>query len=329
MALLAGTMPDSAPLHPPPTRAAAPFRAALACLVAAVGWACWVPDTPAELERGLPEGVTALLAPDTVRVEPVAEGVWYHYLWSPRGPWAVHLVSASMDECRLGLEVVRAPVEEGADGGRATVASLVEAHDARVLAAVNGDFFTPEGRPIGPEVVRGDRRTGRERPALASRGATMLPWIGTTGVSTDSVTRLGWRLAPGGPGAVQVLGGWPQLLQGGEPVGDLLVSSSPTFAANRQPRTAVGVSTDDAVVWMVVVDGRQPGYSEGMSLPELAELLTALGVEEGLNLDGGGSSVLLLGDEVVSRPSGLTGPRAVANALLLVADARFCTPPSE
>lgn len=299
-------------------------------LVVLASGGCWTPDTPNALERGLPEALTTLLAPDTVRVEPVAEGVWYHYLWSARGPWAVHLVSASLDECRLGLEVARAPVEgEDGRGGRATVSSLVESHDLTVLAAVNGDFFTPEGLPIGPEVVRGDRRTGRERPALVARAATTLPWIGTTGVAPDSVTRLGWDVSPGGPTSVQVVGGWPQLLGAGEPVGDLLVSASPTFAANRQPRTVVGVSTDDAVLWMAVVDGRQPGYSEGMSLPEVAELLQALGVEEALNLDGGGSSVLLVRDRIVSRPSGLTGPRAVANALLLVADARFCGVPVE
>lgn len=304
-------------------------RAAAVGVLLGVGVACAAPDTPAALEQGLPEGVTAFLGPDTVRVEAVADGVWYHYLWSERGPWAVHMLAASLDECRLGLEVVRAPQVEDGRGGRATVASLVDDHDVRVLAAVNGDFFTPEGRPIGPEVVRGDRRTGRERPALVTRARTTLPWIGTTGVSRDSVTRLGWPIEPGDPTAVHVVGGWPQLLDDGGLVGDLLVSSSPTFAGNRQPRTAVGVSTDDATLWMVVVDGRQPGYSEGMTLPELAALLQATGVEDALNLDGGGSSVMMVRDRTVSRPSGLTGPRAVANALLLVADARFCGAPRE
>jgi hypothetical protein len=44
----------------------------------------------------------------------------------------------------------------------------------------------------------------------------------------------------------------------------------------------------------VVVDGRQPGYSEGVTLAELAEIVLALGAESGLNLDGGGSTALVM-----------------------------------
>ena len=75
----------------------------------------------------------------------------------------------------------------------------------------------------------------------------------------------------------------------------------PSFSAARHPRTAVGFDSDENLLWIIVVDGRQPGYSDGMTLPELAGVFEALGVEEAVNLDGGGSTVMVLGGEAVSR----------------------------
>ena len=62
----------------------------------------------------------------------------------------------------------------------------------------------------------------------------------------------------------------------------------------------------------------------GMTLPELAGLMEALGIEEALNLDGGGSSVMLAKGRTMSRPSDATGERPVVNALLLVEDPTRC-----
>ena len=91
---------------------------------------------------------------------------------------------------------------------------------------------------------------------------------------------------------MQVIGGYPVLLTGGVARGDLGVAERPSFAAVRHPRTAVGFDSRGSLLWLVVVDGRQAPWSAGMSLPELTDLLRALGADEALNLDGGG----LLGD---------------------------------
>jgi hypothetical protein len=81
------------------------------------------------------------------------------------------------------------------------------------------------------------------------------------------------------------------------------------------PRTALGF--DDSGTWLllVVVDGRQPGFSEGVSLHELAGILQSQGCSQSVNLDGGGSSIMLIrgsGNEVrtVNSPSGKS-PRPV------------------
>ena len=305
----------------PPSTVRTLGAGALLALVAA----CAPPDRPPSLPRDLPDPVLEMLTPDSSRVIRVSEGVFYRFLWSPAGPWAVHLLEVDLTRCRLGVEVAATGDEEG----RRTVTALAEGRSGEVLAAVNGDFFTPEGRPLGPEVVQGVRRSGRERPAVAFRPGGGLPWIGTTGVSEEAVARTGWPLGEGGLRAVHVIGGYPELLDGGVRVGDLGVSANPSFAAQRHPRTAVGVSRDDRRLWWVVVDGRQGDYSTGMTLPELTGLLEALGAEEALNLDGGGSSVMVIRGRAVSHPSDETGERSVANALLLVEDGGFCPGPGE
>ncbi len=58
----------------------------------------------------------------------------------------------------------------------------------------------------------------------------------------------------------------------------------------RHPRTAAGVDAAGATLWLVVIDGRQPGWSVGATLPELADVLIAAGADDAVNLDGGGSS---------------------------------------
>ena len=60
------------------------------------------------------------------------------------------------------------------------------------------------------------------------------------------------------------------------------------------PRSAVGYSRNGRYLYLVVVDGRQPCYSEGITLAKLAELLASLGAQYAMNLDGGGSSTLVI-----------------------------------
>lgn len=102
------------------------------------------------------------------------------------------------------------------------------------------------------------------------------------------------------------------------------VRDRPSFAAARHPRTAVGFDAAKGRLWILVVDGRQPGYSDGMTLPELVGLFEALGVTEAVNLDGGGSTVMVLKGATVSRPSDAEGERPVVNALGVIRDEGLC-----
>ncbi len=95
------------------------------------------------------------------------------------------------------------------------------------------------------------------------------------------------------------------------------------------PRTALGIKADQTVV-LVVVDGRQPGFSEGMNFAELADLLHSLGCVDAINLGGGGCTTLYIKNRgVVNSPAVSRDPkrvntsncneRPVSDALIVVA----------
>jgi hypothetical protein len=108
------------------------------------------------------------------------------------------------------------------------------------------------------------------------------------------------------PGPVELaVGGGPVLLRGGK-----VVASDDV----RHPRTAVGYNEREII--LATVDGRQRGWSAGMSLGELALLMLRLGCTDALNLDGGGSTTAWVRGEVVNRPSD-GGERRIANGLLV------------
>ena len=84
---------------------------------------------------------------------------------------------------------------------------------------------------------------------------------------------------------------------------------------NRDPRTAVGYTANNHVI-MLVADGRS-NKSKGVGLPELASIMKDLGCVEALNLDGGGSSQLAVGNSFVNIPSDPT-PRVVPSILSII-----------
>ncbi|MGQ9619067.1 MAG: phosphodiester glycosidase family protein [Candidatus Aminicenantia bacterium] len=90
------------------------------------------------------------------------------------------------------------------------------------------------------------------------------------------------------------------------------------FVDVRHPRTGIGISKNGKMIFMVVVDGRQPNLSIGMTLDEFAELFIKLGCYNALNLDGGGSSTMWVKGEVVNSPSDPTGERPVSDGLLVL-----------
>lgn len=118
----------------------------------------------------------------------------------------------------------------------------------------------------------------------------------------------------------QAIGGGPRLLSRGQFAAGTFAGFEgfpETLTNRRHPRTAIGV-LDDGRIILLVVDGRRPSHSLGMTLLELAAALRRLGAVEAMNLDGGGSSVLVVGGRAVTVPSEETGERPVADALVVL-----------
>ena len=143
-------------------------------------------------------------------------------------------------------------------------------------------------------------------------------------MGTTLTTRLIFR--PEWAGIVNAIGGGPVLVRDGGPVFSALEAFSSDVLLPRAPRTAVGQLADGRVI-LVATDGRQPGYSVGMTNFELAQTLSRLGAVAGAALDGGGSTTLAFEGTVLNRPSDRS-ERPIADALLLLYTGVFAPPPA-
>jgi hypothetical protein len=142
--------------------------------------------------------------------------------------------------------------------------------------------------------------------------------------ATDTAVSTTLRTAAGAPllladlsGAVS---GGPRLLDGGR----IAVRSAAEgftapglyarFVLGANPRTLAGVTATGDLL-LVTVDGRRPGFSAGVSLLDAARVMRALGARDALNLDGGGSTAMVVRGRTVNRPSDPGGERAVGDGV--------------
>lgn len=117
--------------------------------------------------------------------------------------------------------------------------------------------------------------------------------------------------------AANIIGGGPQLIKNGHvEITNAVEKILPTFVSDYHPRTAIAKLKSGQIL-LVTVDGRQPGESIGMSLTMLADLLLEVGAVEAINLDGGGSTTMVIKDKLVNKPSDAAGERPVSDAILV------------
>jgi hypothetical protein len=171
--------------------------------------------------------------------------------------------------------------------------------------AINAHFFAPwPALPDDPADLLGLAITDGEQVSPFDEGALAAFVLDAEG--RPAVVR-----AAGGPGSYETdppvaiddaVGAYEVILEGGV--------NTATWE-ELHPRTAIGHTADGLVV-LFVVDGRQDGISEGMTTPEVAEAMATFGVTDALNLDGGGSTTLVIrgsaGPEVVNVPVGYDIP---------------------
>ncbi|HWQ22554.1 MAG TPA: phosphodiester glycosidase family protein [Gaiellaceae bacterium] len=134
-------------------------------------------------------------------------------------------------------------------------------------------------------------------------------------------------LQPDWATVTDAIGGGPVLVREGKPVYRSNEAFTTAQLAPRGPRAAVGQRADGAIL-LVATDGRQPGYSVGMTNFELALALVRLGAVRAMALDGGGSATLAFEGTLLNRPSD-GAERALADALLLQYYGVYAPPPAE
>lgn len=178
----------------------------------------------------------------------------------------------------------------------------------KAIAAVNADFFDMGGTNVMRGLCIKD--------GVFVSGCGDRPWFGIT---TDGEAVMGTsdEYINYKDKLTTAVGGSHVILRNDNPDN---ISVGSEFADTRHPRTAVGVTPDGTIV-LLIVDGRQPETSNGASLADLAEILGLLGCSSGINLDGGGSSTLVLkeGSDLNTKNSPSAGSlRAVANGLMVV-----------
>ncbi|MGD1277232.1 MAG: phosphodiester glycosidase family protein [Tepidisphaeraceae bacterium] len=266
--------------------------------------------------------------------------VTYRHEVRQNPPLHLHIVTVDLTDPAVRIKVCRgsgdAKLPRGWETSLATVSDMTKRDGLSV--AVNGNFFMPKDSQW---------ILGRLVPYFDGNLARVCGWAMNDGVAFSATPAdVDWpalvvfghrRVAIGQfvrlpPGAQQAVSGQWQIVTDGQNV------VPPGNEDDRAPRTAVGLDKDAKTLILLVVDGRRPLYSAGITLHQLGQEMLGLGAYQAINLDGGGSSTLVLRNaggqpQVVNWPSDghdfpmdVSIERCVANALGIVIDAPSTQP---
>jgi hypothetical protein len=158
---------------------------------------------------------------------------------------------------------------------------------------------------------------------LVARGIAATKLQAEAPIGTAVALRL--ILQPGWDTVGDAIGGGPVLVRSGRPVYRANEAFETSLLAPRHPRTAVGQTAEGRIL-LVAVDGRQSGYSVGMTTFEMAQTLVRLGAVRGMQLDGGGSTTLAFDGTILNRPSDRV-ERPISTALMLFYYGIYAPPP--
>jgi len=263
------------------------------------------------------------------------EGVSHRTLPAPGPfPMAVQVLRIDLTAPGVALLVTPGDASDGHEYRALKTSEALLAQDWQ--AAVNGGYFLPftGGSPGGNDYIPQPGQGTDVSGAAIHDGRVVSPIEPDLDRRVNAILCI-WREAEVaiidgqdcGPGVREAMAAGPRLLRDGtrlsyEAFGD-------AYGAARHPRTAVGLDARRRLAWLVTVDGRQPGFSDGASLDELTDILVSLGASDAINLDGGGSTTMVVaaanGPVVLNRPIHTAIPgheRPSANHLGVRAGAR-------
>ncbi len=231
-------------------------------------------------------------------------------------PLVIHIVTVDLTVTGVEVFVTPGDATKGLDLPARTTSTFLTEFGLQL--AINGSFFTPF-RSNGPEnyYPHPDDPVDVEGLAISNgiiysateKDMAVLCILSNSHAEIQNETC--------SSDVTQAIAGNIILVNRGQPI-----SSEMLKGDGLHPRTAVAIDKKGETLWLIVVDGRQPGYSEGLALVELAEGIRELGAYMALNLDGGGSTTLVTYNEngpyILNSPIDGGNPmqeRAVANHL--------------
>ena len=250
-------------------------------------------------------GCATVAPPAPAGWTPLFVGVSHKILPAP-GPEPMIIQALRVDLKAGGVSLFVTPGDPSAGHEYRALTSSAALTNQGWQAAVNGGYFLPfsGGSPGGDDYVPQPGQGTDVTGAAVQDGRTVSP------VETDLDKRVNaiiciWkrakvRIRDGqvcGPSVRDAMAAGPRLLADGEPLS--FAAFDLEYNQGRHPRTAVGLDARNQILWLVTVDGRQPAISLGASLTEMTAILQGLGAANAINLDGGGSTTM-----VVQSPTG-------------------------
>lgn len=196
-----------------------------------------------------------------------------------------HIVTADLTCKNINVLVTPPEKNDKVNPLRARTTSQF-AKEFQVQVAINGDGFTPwwsrsvfDYYPhVGDPIVPNGFAASNAKEYGEVKGPTLF-------INSIKEASFGTAYRK----VYNAISGQSWLVQDKQPVPDL-------NDTNVAPRTAIGLDGPGTRLILIVVDGRQPFYSEGVTIQEMAELMMFYGGDNAINLDGGGSSSLVIQD---------------------------------
>jgi Phosphodiester glycosidase len=282
----------------------------------------------------------------TARFAPLPEGVKVFYSNDSLDgkPFIGYYVEASLKNRQLNFTT------QVGNGKRYTPSQYYTDNDAPYVV-VNATFFNFDKNQNLNVVVKDGKLLAYNIPYVKGRGrdsAQLLkPFRSAIGITKKRKADIAWIYADTGlsmPRASQVpvnaldkreqkkigqigfrkwkvrtaIGGGPILVQDGKKFisNDAEMLFTGKVIDDKHPRTAMGYTAEGRLIIMAI-QGRFPGIADGVSLTQAANLLVELGCVEALNLDGGGSTCMLVNGKETVKPSDKEGQRPVPGVFLI------------
>jgi hypothetical protein len=257
-----------------------------------------------------------------------------------RGAVVIHSPSGGPTHLEFDRLAAKLSLAFSADGGAVSIP--IDGVDTtrergRLMMYTPGYYPDTDTAPTGTEWVLGGEplrvrevRVGFGRTPIPSDGVVLSygglrlpPDLLALKVGVEVQLSTGWRSVFGVSEATldsarHIINGAGLLRRDGVPLTDWSGEGlrGEGFTHTRHPRTIIGRDRAGAI-WLAAVDGRQPDYSIGMTFVDLQRLADRLDLTDALNLDGGGSTTMVIRGQVVNRPSDPTGARPVADAIIV------------